>query len=115
MGLPKIFVSYLMTPCAHFWGRKWNLLDLATAAVFVSMHVLALFAPFYFNWSAFWVALALVYVTGLGVTLSYHRNLAHRSFRLPKLLEYLFAYCAVLSAQVRTYVLVYLATYSFYI
>ncbi|XP_024184379.1 palmitoyl-monogalactosyldiacylglycerol delta-7 desaturase, chloroplastic-like [Rosa rugosa] len=99
MGLPGIWVALLMTPRARFRGRKWNLLDLVTAAVFASMHVLALFGPFYFNWSALWVALALVYVTGLGITLSYHRNLAHRSFRLPKLLEYLFAYFAVLSAQ----------------
>ncbi|KAM1000379.1 hypothetical protein TB1_006468 [Malus domestica] len=64
MGLLKIWVTLLMTPCANFWGRKWNLLDIVTA-----------------------------------VTLSYHRNLAHRSFRLPKLLEYLFAYCGVLSVE----------------
>jgi stearoyl-CoA desaturase (delta-9 desaturase) len=68
--------------------------------MFVSIHVLTLFAPFHFNWSAFFVMAVLGYSTGLGITLSYHRNLAHRSFRLPKLLEYLFAYIAVLSAQV---------------
>ncbi|CAL8152012.1 unnamed protein product [Prunus armeniaca] len=33
------------------------------------------------------------------MTLSYHRNLAHRSFTLPKWLEYSFAYCGVLSLQ----------------
>ena len=103
MEVLRIWVAILMTPCAHFWGRKWNLRDLVIAAMFMSIHVLALFAPFRFNWSAFFVALALSYTTGLGVTLSYHRNLAHRSFRLPKLLEYLFAYIGLLSAQVRTY------------
>ncbi|VVA14412.1 PREDICTED: palmitoyl-monogalactosyldiacylglycerol [Prunus dulcis] len=36
---------------------------------------------------------------GLGVTLSYHRQLSHRSFKLPKWLEYFFAYCGVLSVQ----------------
>lgn len=101
MGLLKIWVTLLMTPCANFWGRKWNLLDIVTAGMFLSVHVLCLFAPFYFTWTAFWVALVLAYVTGFGVTLSYHRNLAHRSFRLPKLLEYSFAYCGVLSVQVR--------------
>ncbi|KAL5727915.1 hypothetical protein ACHQM5_001057 [Ranunculus cassubicifolius] len=34
-----------------------------------------------------------------GVTLSYHRNLAHRSFKLPKYLEYLFAYFALHAYQ----------------
>ncbi|RXI06475.1 hypothetical protein DVH24_018517 [Malus domestica] len=79
IGLLKIWVTLLKTPCANFWGRKWNLLDIVTAA--------------------FWLMLVLGYVTGFGITLSYHRNLAHRSFRLPKLLEYLFAYCGVLSVQ----------------
>ncbi|CAL2255994.1 unnamed protein product [Prunus armeniaca] len=56
-------------------------------------------APFHFTWPAFWVACALYLVTGLGVTLSFHRNLAHKSFRIPKWLEYLFAYFGVLSLQ----------------
>ncbi|XP_024198179.1 palmitoyl-monogalactosyldiacylglycerol delta-7 desaturase, chloroplastic [Rosa chinensis] len=99
MGLLGIWVAILNTPCAYFSGRNWNLLDLVTAAMFVSIHVLCLFAPFHFNWSVFFLMLALGYATGLGITLSYHRNLAHRSFRLPKFLEYLFAYIAVLSAQ----------------
>ncbi|KAL6140178.1 hypothetical protein ACLB2K_058479 [Fragaria x ananassa] len=59
----------------------------------------ALLGPFYFNWSAFWLAVALYFVTGVGMTLSYHRNLSHRSFKLPRWLEYSFAYCAVLSLQ----------------
>ncbi|XP_050124717.1 delta-9 acyl-lipid desaturase 2-like isoform X3 [Malus sylvestris] len=99
MGLLRIWVTLLKTPCANFWGREWNLLDIATAGIFLSVHVLCLFAPFYFTWTAFWLAIVLFFVTGFGVTLSYHRNLAHRSFRLPKLLEYLFAYCGVLSVQ----------------
>ncbi|VVA26483.1 PREDICTED: palmitoyl-monogalactosyldiacylglycerol [Prunus dulcis] len=88
-----------MTPCANFLGRKWNLLDLVTAGMFLSVHCLALFAPFYFTWTAFLVAFWLAFLTGFGITLSYHRNLAHRSFRVPKLLEYLFAYCGVLALE----------------
>lgn len=84
-----------------FKGRKWDLSDLATTGVVVGMHVLSLFAPFHFNWGAFWVAVALYVVTGLfGITLSYHRNLSHRSFKLPKWLEYFFAYCGVQTLQV---------------
>ncbi|PRQ50632.1 putative acyl-CoA desaturase [Rosa chinensis] len=83
-----------------FKGRKWNSKDLATAGVVVGMHVLSLFAPFQFNWGAFWVAASLYVVTGLfGITLSFHRNLSHRSFKLPKWLEYLFAYFGAQALQ----------------
>ncbi|KAB2614204.1 palmitoyl-monogalactosyldiacylglycerol delta-7 desaturase [Pyrus ussuriensis x Pyrus communis] len=88
-----------MMPCGEFLGRKWNLQDVVIATVLSSMHFLCLFAPFYFTWGAFWLAFGLHMLTGLGVTLSFHRNLAHKSFRLPKWLEYLFAYIAVLSLQ----------------
>ena len=84
-----------------FSGRKWNTHDVATAGVVLAMHCLSLFAPFQFNWGALLVALALYVVTGLfGITLSFHRNLSHRSFKLPKWLEYLFAYCGVQALQV---------------
>ncbi|XP_050368455.1 palmitoyl-monogalactosyldiacylglycerol delta-7 desaturase, chloroplastic-like [Argentina anserina] len=99
MGLARIWATILMTPCAYFWGRKWNLLDLVTAAMFVSIHILCLFAPFYLSWTGFFLALVLGNTTAMAVTLSYHRNLAHRSFRLPKFLEYFFAYIAVLSGH----------------
>ncbi|XP_058734391.1 palmitoyl-monogalactosyldiacylglycerol delta-7 desaturase, chloroplastic-like [Vicia villosa] len=68
--------------------------------LFLSLHVLCLFAPFNFDWSAFWVAVLLYAVTGLfGITLSFHRNLSHKSFKLPKWLEYFFAYCGVHAIQ----------------
>ena len=39
-------------------------------------------------------------ITGcLGITLSYHRQLSHRSFATPKWLEYTLAYCGVLAIQ----------------
>ncbi|KAF3640632.1 Palmitoyl-monogalactosyldiacylglycerol delta-7 desaturase, chloroplastic [Capsicum annuum] len=82
------------------WGRKWNSLDMGSAAVVVSMHLLCLFAPFTFNWAAVGIAFGLYVVTGLlGITLSFHRNLSHRSFKLPKWLEYFFAYCGVQAVQ----------------
>ncbi|KAM1060612.1 hypothetical protein ACFX13_025792 [Malus domestica] len=83
-----------------FMGRKWIPMDVATAGVVVAMHLLSLFAPFQFNWGAFGVAMALYVVTGLfGITLSFHRNLSHKSFKLPKFLEYLFAYCGSQALQ----------------
>ncbi|CAA2946555.1 palmitoyl-monogalactosyldiacylglycerol delta-7 desaturase, chloroplastic [Olea europaea subsp. europaea] len=83
-----------------FWSRKWNFWDVFSLGWIVSIHLLCLFAPFTFNWGAFWVAIALCIVTGLlGITLSYHRHLSHRSFKIPKWLEYFFAYCGVLAGQ----------------
>lgn len=83
------------------WGRKWNSMDMASAAVVVSMHLLCLFAPFTFNYAALGIAFGLYVITGLlGITLSFHRNLSHRSFKLPKWLEYFFAYCGVQALQV---------------
>ncbi|KAK9129384.1 hypothetical protein Sjap_009871 [Stephania japonica] len=76
------------------WTRVWNIRDMIYATVLLLVHLLCLFAPFYFNWKAVWVAVVLYWITGNGVTISYHRNLAHSSFKLPKVLEYLFAYCA---------------------
>ncbi|KAL8235381.1 hypothetical protein R6Q59_021481 [Mikania micrantha] len=64
------------------------------------MHLLCGFAPFTFNWRALMVAIGLYVVTGLlGITLCFHRNLSHRSFKLPKWLEYTFAYCGVQALQ----------------
>lgn len=84
-----------------YMGRRWSVPDMATVTVVVAMHVLSLFAPFTFTWPAVWTAAALYVVTGLlGITLSFHRNLSHRSFKLPKWLEYTFAYCGVQALQV---------------
>ncbi|XP_022158801.1 palmitoyl-monogalactosyldiacylglycerol delta-7 desaturase, chloroplastic-like [Momordica charantia] len=76
------------------------MMDIEMTCFYVFIHVVCIFAPFYFNWSAFWVTFALYIITGLfGISISYHRNLSHRSFKLPKWLEYLFAYCGVHALQ----------------
>ncbi|XP_042049410.1 palmitoyl-monogalactosyldiacylglycerol delta-7 desaturase, chloroplastic-like [Salvia splendens] len=83
-----------------FWGRKWNSLDIGIVSVVAAMHLLCVLAPSTFNWGALGVAVALYVITGLlGITLSFHRNLSHRSFKLPKWLEYFFAYCGSLALQ----------------
>ncbi|XP_021736703.1 palmitoyl-monogalactosyldiacylglycerol delta-7 desaturase, chloroplastic-like [Chenopodium quinoa] len=79
---------------------KWDSISVGNLGAVVMMHGLALFAPFTFNWGAFWVAVVLYLATGLlGICLSFHRNLAHKSFKLPKWLEYVFAYFGVLALQ----------------
>lgn len=81
--------------------REWSAGDIGVAGTVLGMHALCLLAPFTFTWKAFGVFAVLYVVTGLlGITLSYHRNLSHRSFTLPKCLEYFFAYCGVQAMQV---------------
>lgn len=88
-------------PHRAFWRRKWTFSDIRTAIYILMTHSLCIFAPFHFNWKAFWVAFTLyVLVAIFGITLSYHRNLTHKSFKLPKWLEYSFAYMGVMALQV---------------
>jgi len=71
-----------------------------TIAVMALLHAGALLAPFTFTWSAFAVFLVLQFATGLfGITLCYHRLLAHRSFRVPTWLESILAECGCLALQ----------------
>ena len=91
----------MVKPPRSFWRRNWTTLDKRVAYIILFVHLLCIFAPFQFNWSAFRVTVALIVITGLfGMTISYHRNLAHKSFQLPKWLEYSFAYCGVHCLQV---------------
>nr|GLL47109.1 palmitoyl-monogalactosyldiacylglycerol delta-7 desaturase, chloroplastic-like [Ipomoea trifida] len=88
----------------EFWRRMGKSLEVAPGSLgFKAMvpltHLLCLFAPFCFSWDAVGLAFGLYIITGLGVTLSYHRNLSHRSYKLPKWLEYFFAYCGVHAFQ----------------
>ena len=88
--------SALSVGTVRTWQRtKWEI-----AAGIAIVHAGALLAPFTFTWSAFWVFFVLQFVTGLlGVTLCYHRLLAHRSFQVPKWLEYALTVCGAMALQ----------------
>ncbi|MCP9772841.1 fatty acid desaturase [Synechococcus sp. Tobar12-5m-g] len=78
-------------------GRNWTVIGFM-----VVIHVLALVALLPQFWSVPAAAsfLILYWVTAcLGVTVGYHRLLAHRSFKLPHWLERVFATCGALSCQ----------------
>ncbi|KAI3875761.1 hypothetical protein MKX03_023684, partial [Papaver bracteatum] len=67
--------------------------DAMNLGVVIVEHIGLLVAPFYFTWNTFWVFWILAFLTNyLGISLCYHRNLSHKSFKLPNSLEYLFAY-----------------------
>ena len=101
MGISKQESKDNMEPAMQFCSREWTIREKFVAFYIFIVHILCIFAPSQFTWNAFWVAIALYVITGLfGISISYHRNLSHRSFNLPKWLEYLFAYCGVHAFQV---------------
>lgn len=64
-------------------------LDWISVAFFAAVHGLALLAPWFFSWSALGVMIFLHWLFGsIGICLGYHRLLTHRSFQVPKWLEY---------------------------
>ena len=63
------------------------------------IHLGALAAPFVFSWSGLVLFFALYVVTGLGITLGYHRLLTHRSFHTNKFVEYLLTLCGILANE----------------
>jgi len=71
-----------------------------TTVVLALFHLGAVAALFMFSWRNLAVAILLYYVaTGLGISLGYHRLHTHRSYKVPRLLEYLFAVCGALTLE----------------
>jgi len=77
-------------------------LDWVTIYYLGISHLVALLAfyPGFFSWKAVLLALFLHWVTGgLGITLGFHRLVSHRSFQVPKWLEYFLMFCGTLACQ----------------
>lgn len=72
----------------------WNIILFLSVA-----HSLALVGLFHFSWKAF-AAFAILYVvSGLGITFGFHRLFTHRSFKVPKWIEYIAAFAGTLALQ----------------
>jgi stearoyl-CoA desaturase (delta-9 desaturase) len=65
----------------------------------ISLHVGALLAPFYFSWSGLVLCLTLYVMGSMGITLAYHRLLTHRSFQTPRVIEHILTFFGVLANQ----------------
>lgn len=91
---PPDRAAFVVAPTPWLW---W---DVAVFSYMAVLHAACLFAPATFSWSAVRCFVVTYFLTGcLGVTLCFHRCLCHRSFVLPKPVEYAAAYLGVLASQ----------------
>lgn len=81
-------------------GKQPLALSWINVAFFGTIHALALLSPWFFSPSALGVTIFLHWLFGsIGICLGYHRLLSHRSFQLPKWLEYAIATLGALAIQ----------------
>lgn len=75
-------------------------LNWTNVAFFSAFHIAALAAPLYFSWQAVALTVFLHWLFGsIGICLAYHRLLSHRSFQVPKVLEYFLVTLGALAVQ----------------
>jgi len=66
----------------------------------IFFHLGAIAALFMFSWKALAITAALYWISiGFGIGMGYHRLHTHRSYIVPKWLEYFFAVCGTLSLE----------------
>jgi fatty-acid desaturase len=76
-------------------GINWT-----SVIAFSVFHIGAVVALFFFRWSAVFVAMALYWMAlSLGIGMGYHRLLTHRSYKVPKVIEYFLAVCGSLALE----------------
>lgn len=83
------------------YGRKFQKgVNWITAIAMIAFHIGAVAALFYINTGAILTALALYFVGGmLGIGMSYHRLLTHRSYKTTKFIEYFLTVCGTLALE----------------
>ena len=82
----------------EFGQRKT--INWTTMVAMVSFHVLAVVALFHATWGAVAVAFFLYWLGGAcGICMGYHRLHTHRSYKVPKAIEYFLALCGTLTLE----------------
>jgi stearoyl-CoA desaturase (delta-9 desaturase) len=71
-----------------------------TTIALIVFHIGAVASFFYFEWKTVLVAALLYWICiGCGIGMGYHRLLTHRSYKVPKWIEYFFAVCGALTLE----------------
>jgi len=75
-------------------------LNRVTTSFIILFHIGAVAALFFFSWKMVAITAVLYWMcTGLGISLGYHRLHTHRSYVVPRPLEYFFALCGALTLE----------------
>jgi stearoyl-CoA desaturase (delta-9 desaturase) len=86
-------------PRASVW-TGWSGIDWANVIWISIMHVGAVASVFYFSWTGLALFFLLHWITGgLGICLSFHRQLTHGAFKCSAPLRYFFATCGSLAGE----------------
>src|SRR6185369_16224266 len=71
-----------------------------TVAFLILFHVASVVALFFWSWPAIITSVILFWACGsLGIGMGYHRLLTHRSYKVPKVIEYFLAVCGTLALE----------------
>ena len=90
----------MATPMLMYGRKHQHGLNWITAIAMTGFHIGAVAALFYIDYGAMLAALILYYAGGmLGIGMSYHRLLTHRSYRTTKFIEYFLTICGTLALE----------------
>jgi len=90
----------MATPMLMYGRKHQRGLNWITAIAMTGFHIGAVAALFYVDYGAMLAALILYYAGGmLGIGMSYHRLLTHRSYKTPKFIEYFLTICGTLALE----------------
>lgn len=97
VAFSNVYATLMRSPFSK--NRTWSSTDIGRLTYFAVAHLFGIGALFCFSWRNLISAFLMYVATGMGITYSFHRQLAHRSFRTPKWLEYTAAYCGAMAMQ----------------
>ena len=79
---------------------KRDSINWITSIALIIFHLGAVGALFMFSWKALIITAALYWIAiGFGIGMGYHRLHTHRSYKVPKFIEYVFAVCGTLTLE----------------
>jgi stearoyl-CoA desaturase (delta-9 desaturase) len=88
------------TSLYHPRADRYGTINWITFTAMVPFHIGAIAALFFISWKALALTAFFYWMCiGLGIGMGYHRLHTHRSYKVPKLLEYFFAICGALTLE----------------
>lgn len=81
-------------------ANRYSKVSWVTTIVLVIFHIGAIAALFDFSWTRLAITAVLYWMAiGFGIGMGYHRLLTHRSYKVPRFLEYFLGVCGTLALE----------------